>query len=581
MVTPTHTEITVRVRRFTPSRLDAPAWAAARDAAVEAVLAANPPTLLEADYYCTHLTLFLASLSTGVWDRVSEPDIAQLLTSTAIDVFTSETGMPGKSKYTRKTARTRLRQLQRAALDRTKAPSRPRATSRKASRFWMRVTGLAPFTALAEAYRTAGGSLHITSWMEIAESLTTDLRTMSPAANATTPPVGTLRGVQMGAEALREVKAPQGVRLMATQPTSSTTVAKPMSRAAALRMARAAQTAVAAPLITPVPALATELQTMVDGWRPQGVSEQVWAPVEAAAATAMAAYAPTSQSSLMNIRSVIADYCLWVHDHQTHAAGADLTLEALVAAGVLEAYFAGPLTVRPDATQATARSVLRRVVRKLAPQTAPTPISYQPVQPPYSDAECASFVLLARNQPTAHMRRELSAMIALGLGAGLAAEDSRLIAPWHVRELDLGDSAPALAVLVPGEAPRGRLVVVRREYEPLLREVLALHKQARRSSSTPLYGVNPKRRNGANRVTEKAVTATGQGVDVSAARLRTTWLVACMSSPVPFGALLHASGLRTPRTLTDLLPFCPAPDPLAVALALQVAGGASNAQVAS
>ena len=581
MVTPTHIEIAARVRRFTPRRLDAVAWAAAREAVVQAVLAANPPTLLEADYYCTHLTLFLAGLSREKWDQVSAPDVAQLLTSTAIDVFTSEMGMPGKSKHTRQTARTRLRQLQRGVLGRTKVASSPRAASKKASGFWMRVTGLAPFTALAEAYRTLGGSLHITAWMEFAESLSTDLLTMFPAANATALPVGTLRGVQMGAEALREVKAPQGVSLMATQPTSSTPAAKPMSRAAALRMARAAQTTAPAPQLAPAPALATELQTMVDGWCPQGVSAQVWAPVAAAAATAMAAYAPASKSSLMNIRSAIADYCLWVHARRNRVHAGDLTVEELVAEGALEAYFAGPLADRPDATQSTIRSVLRRVVRKLAPQSQPMPISYQPVQPPYTEAECVAFVLLARNQPTEHLRRELSALVALGLGAGLSAEDSRLIAPCHVRELQLGSDGLALAVRVPADGPRGRVVVLRREYESLLREALALHKQARRGASTPLYGVNPRRRNGANRVTEKAVTAMGQGVNVSAARLRTTWLVAAMSSPVPFGALLHASGLRTPRTLTDLLPFCPAPDPTAVALALQIAGSSANAQVAS
>ena len=114
--------------------------------------------------------------------------------------------------------------------------------------------------------------------------------------------------------------------------------------------------------------------------------------------------------------------------------------------------------------------------------------------------------------------------------------------------------------------------MVRAEVEALLREALDAHALARRGTATPLHGVKPDRRNGANRVASRAVTATGTGVDVDVARLRATWLVACMSAPVPLGALLHAAGLRTPRTLADLLAHCPPPDPLAVAAVLRATG---------
>jgi hypothetical protein len=175
---------------------------------------------------------------------------------------------------------------------------------------------------------------------------------------------------------------------------------------------------------------------------------------------------------------------------------------------------------------------------------------------------------LCRQQPTDPLRRALSATVALGAGAGLGSEDQRAIAPEHVREVDLGAEGIVLAVTVPGPAPRGRTVIVREPYADLLREALDLHARARRGRSTPLCGVKVDRRNGANRVAAKAVTATGTGVELSAARLRNTWLVACMSSPVPLGALLHASGLRTPRTLADLLPYCPPADPTQVAALL-------------
>ena len=42
-----------------------------------------------------------------------------------------------------------------------------------------------------------------------------------------------------------------------------------------------------------------------------------------------------------------------------------------------------------------------------------------------------------------------------------------------------------------------------------------------------------------------------------------------MSAPVPLGALLGATGLRSARTLVDLVPYCPAPTPSDVARVLR------------
>lgn len=57
-----------------------------------------------------------------------------------------------------------------------------------------------------------------------------------------------------------------------------------------------------------------------------------------------------------------------------------------------------------------------------------------------------------------------------------------------------------------------------------------------------------------------AVTATGAEVQVAVNRLRATWLVALMCSPVPLAVLLRAAGLRSARSLVDLLSHCPAAD---------------------
>lgn len=578
-----------RVRRFTPRGLSEAEWSLARDAVVAAVVAAAPVSLEQAKLLASRLCAFLAWLPIEDWDRTGSPDLGRVLTCRRIEAFTSPAVMLGAAKSGRDAYRAKLNRLERAAAG-VPRPVRAPASASAASRgFWPAVTSRGPFSVLAAAYAAYGCSLHGNAWAGIVHDLTWDLRALhdhgdrSSSSAAHQAMAGTLADVQASAALLRDAKAP----ILGVVPANATehemqsaaTVKRPMSRAAAIRAAKAARAArearAAAGPVAEVPALPEDLDGMLRGWTPQDLDAERWAMVEAAVVAAITAYRPSTAGSLRNVRSTVVAFAAWLQQRPFRTVDDALQVQELLADGVIDTYLAGPMAKEPDASRATVRSVLRRVVRNLNPGPKPEAIAYQPVQGPYTEAECARFVLLARNQPTVPLRRSLSAMVALGLGAGLGAEDQREIAPCHVREVDLGEQGSALAVDVP--STRARTVIVRAEYEPLLREALGLHAQARRGSATPLCGVKADRKNGANRVAAKAVTATGTGIDVDAARLRATWLVACMSAAVPLGALLHAAGLRTPRTLADLLPFCPPADPEAVAAVLR----ATDRQVAS
>jgi hypothetical protein len=577
-------EIKARVGRFTPRSLTDAEWALARPVVTAVVVGAEPSSMEQAKLLASRLCAFLAWLPACDWDRTSAPDLAAALTDGRIRLFTSPAGMPRGKKSSRDRTRVILRRCARG-MSGTGPVRGGRAASAPAvaRAFWPAAAGIGPFTVLAAAYRASGESMHGNAWAGIAGDLSIDmsrLATVEPGVASSAQPGGrgTVLDVQAAAALLRDAKAPaSGVVPASTKRTetqSAAGVERPVSRAAAIRAARAAQTqraslAAAGPVAS-VPELPEDLAGMLIGWTPQGPAAARWALLEAAVAVAVTAYRPASAGSLRNVRSTVVAFASWVQQRPGRPPGRALEACEFLADGLIEAYLAGPMLGEPDSSRATVRSVLRRVVRNLSPGPAPEAIKYQPVQGPYTAAECARFVVLARNQPTAALRRSLSAMVALGLGAGLGAEDQRAIAPCHVREVDLGVHGTALAVDVPG--PRARTVVVRAEVEPLLREALGLHAKDRRGNATPLCGVKPDRRNGANRVAARALTATGTGVDVDAARLRATWLVACMSAPVPLGALLHAAGLRTPRTLADLLAYCPPPDPQAVAAVLRATG---------
>ena len=123
--------------------------------------------------------------------------------------------------------------------------------------------------------------------------------------------------------------------------------------------------------------------------------------------------------------------------------------------------------------------------------------------------------------------------------------------------MPLSKDRSVVAQVPGGQLPR--TVVMRDIYVDLLREAIDLHNSSRRGKRSPLTGVKATRANSGSAVTDKAATATSSGVDISAARLRLTWLLACMCAPIPPKVLLRTAGLRLARTLADLLPHCRAP----------------------
>jgi hypothetical protein len=309
-----------------------------------------------------------------------------------------------------------------------------------------------------------------------------------------------------------------------------------------------------------VSALPGPVRAAITGYRPEGLTADRWEQLAPLCRRLMAGYCPPSATSARTAGTILSSFLDWATDRPGRAQrGGELTAAELLTVGLADAYL-HQLT-SPDASAATYRSVLRRALRSLDPAPA-RPIAYQPVAGPYTAAECAAFVRLARNQPTNPRRRELSVIVGLGLGAGLNGRDLKALRAADIADLTQLDGSTVLVVTVAGDRPRS--VPVRTAYASLVREALTLHRAERRGANAALLGQKAGRRNVTTPALAHAVTATEDGVDIAVNRLRATWLVACLSAGVPLGSLLHAAGLRSARTLTDLLPYCPAPDAAAV-----------------
>lgn len=578
------TNIVQRLHQYSPNGLFETEWVRAREAATDAVMAAAPASLRQAQNLLSRLGVFL--VWHPVWVRSGAPNFTELLAPKYIDSFVSST------KASRRT-RTYLRQIARAtgAL----APAAPIGSQRTrpvAVEFWTKVVGLGSFTMLAAAYRRRGHSLMLCTFGGIIECLSGaewDLGSLDVLAHSsddssggTSEELATVRAAALELRSAPDVDSTRVVRPM-KRTNVTAKVTKPMSRTAMLRAAKAAQGVrdaateerasgkVAEPTLAELPVMVPEIAAAIAAFRPYRFGEDNWELVADATRHLATAYDPPSVAWVRTQMGVLARFSLWVTRRPERPNRTEpLRTVELLGNGLVDEYLTGPFGSSPDATRATVRSSLRRGVKRLAPDLAGPVISYQPVKAPYTAFECAAHVRLARNQPTLTTRRGVSAIVALGLGAGLSAQEQRAVTPQSVFELDLGGGVLALFVRVVGG--RARTVVVRAEYEDLLREALAIHRQQGRGPSQLLYGRTIDRPNVTTPVTRKAKTALGTGIDLDPARLRTTWLVSCMSAAVPLGALLRASGLRSARTLVDLVGYCPEPDEAQVAAVLRAFG---------
>ena len=563
-----------RLERFTPRALSARIWANASDAAVGAVLATGPSDETRAVCLLSRLCTFLAAHRS--WAGDVTPDLAALLTPASIDAFVAEKLRRGEHRGTVGVYRTDLRHIARAIGTMALAiPSGRQRVCAPGRAYWPLVVGDGPFIALVSAYEKKGEPFEVKSW-DGAGDLSMDLAALVDLrVSAATRVPCTVAAVREGAVRLHEAPdAPVATAEAAVPSLSKAPKSQPVrpdsGRTSPTRAARAARAAYRAaqvakthdhplPALAEVPPLDDDLQEALDTWRPRKIEPHRWAQVEQATRLCIRAYRPPSRGWLATQAGYLARFCLWVASRPERVRNGQVleATELLSDPHLVERFLAEQMADQPGASRSTARSVLRRALQNLSTAPAPARIPHQPLKPPYTPAECAAFVRLARNQPTTGRKRALGAVVALGLGAGLDGKEQGNITPDCVVEVDLGEEGVALGIEVPG--PRARLVIVRKDYEDLLREVLELHRKERRRKDQPLYGNGPRRRNVTGPALHHALTATGQGVEVDAARLRSTWIVAAMSAPVPLGALLHASGLRTARSLVDLLAYCPKP----------------------
>ena len=243
--------------------------------------------------------------------------------------------------------------------------------------------------------------------------------------------------------------------------------------------------------------------------------------------------------------------------HVTHLAyfgawaldqGLPLDPQSLLVRTKTDEYCRTGMPSSTEKSRSDRRSRLRGLADQVNPEQAPAKTKTIPrpaLKPPYGDTDMQAVRRVAHVQPTVEMTRSLCICVGLGAGAGIDSPDLKLLLRSSVQ--DLGEEG--IRVDVPGI--NARTVWVLREYEDMIRRGLE-----GLEPTQLLLGREPGRHNVAGQVFGRA-KLYGDLPPLEQSRLRITWLATLMSRPVPLAVICRAAGLKSTRTLFDLLPHLP------------------------
>jgi hypothetical protein len=245
--------------------------------------------------------------------------------------------------------------------------------------------------------------------------------------------------------------------------------------------------------------------------------------------------------------SHVAQFVAWEYLH-----GTPLDAEAMFTPVQVEYYIEVGTKHLAPYTRSTRRGFLRRIgarVTKNAPW-APPPRAF-PVKKlavPYSRDEESVYFQIASQQSTPYKTRIATVHLCLGLGAGLFADEFMAVTGSSLRRI------AGVNVLATG-GQRARLIPISDRYFGPLQEIAVRHPHE------PIIGVEGSNsKNRLNALLSKPEYPARVGRPVTT-RLRTTWMQHVLSIPISLSEFAEIAGIRTTKSLTDLIPYIPLREP--------------------
>jgi integrase len=232
----------------------------------------------------------------------------------------------------------------------------------------------------------------------------------------------------------------------------------------------------------------------------------------------------------------VADFTLWCWSH----AGLPLDDEVFDRATIGHYIATGCPQLTP-AARGNRRSLLLRVSEALGVAKVNRLRPLPPSDPtaPYRHAELVSVISWARGQSTPDRRRNGHILLALGLGAGLSAQEI-----IELRRKDVTRDEQGTTISVPG--PRPRVVPVLREWEDALDGPGQDDDFVFRSGRTMAY---------TNAISNFVARGPRHGIRPQSQRMRTTWLIRQLDAGTPVAVLAEVAGVDSLEAFTRYMKF--------------------------
>lgn len=294
---------------------------------------------------------------------------------------------------------------------------------------------------------------------------------------------------------------------------------------------------------TAPPLMSDHHESIVASYIPKSMSDEQWQRAQPLVQDLLRRHPATGDEALRQKLVALTMFVKWAM-----GVGHPLDREVLMTEEMIEGFV---VTMDTQATTAANyRSRLRGIARKANPgrnaPSASVKVAHRSVKAPYTANEVATITRVARVQPNPQTGRQMRACVGLGLGAGLDSVDLRPLLGRHV--VDLGTHG--IRIDVTGRVER--TLWVRRQFEDLVRE--GLHGVA---PGQLVVGTKRDRKNMCARIYSHAIFE-GDVPHLEQGRMRTTWILDLLRQGVTLPVLMHAAGLRSARTITDIVALLPA-----------------------
>jgi len=270
----------------------------------------------------------------------------------------------------------------------------------------------------------------------------------------------------------------------------------------------------------------------INRFSPKDISPDVWGRVGLVVQESVTKVSPRDAVLARKCMSVVGQLAVWAD-----RIGPPVDVAALFTPEVIDRFITEGCTHLSDGTRLNYRSQLWQVGAAVVGHTLFPPRSValraSDKLRPYSPAEVTELVSWSRGLPTASMRRESWALLALGLGTGMRAEE---IARAVGTDVSVQDGIAVIQVLGTG----GRI-----DREVAIHHLWADHvlELAAESGARPYFRVDRTRILRNDIVGFIRRCSIDETPKFTVQRLRVTWLVGHLGAGTHLAALQEASGV--------------------------------------